>query len=244
MTRTARVCFALLTCCLAALGLAMDQLWARGSDLGAAACTELLQDGGFEAGGQGWLQYSVQGYELISDFNPRAGELGAYLAGVNEADDRISQQVSLPGGTITLRAWWYLATAETAGAFDHLTVSLLRPDGTWLAHLLTVNNTAPVGLWDELVIDLSSYAGQAVLLRFTGRTDENNISDFYLDDISIVACAADPSPTATATATKAPPTATATATTTKSSPTTTATPTATPLRGERRCYLPCILEIR
>ena len=37
-------------------------------------CSELLQDGGFEAGGQGWVQYSAQGYELISDFNPRTTE--------------------------------------------------------------------------------------------------------------------------------------------------------------------------
>jgi hypothetical protein len=248
-TRTRRVCFVLTTCCLMGLGLTVNGLGARGSDLGTTGCSELLQDGGFEAGGLGWLQYSAQGYELISDFNPRTGALGAYLAGVNNADDRVSQQVTLPSGTITLRAWWYLATAETAGAFDHMTVALLRSDGTWLADLTTVDNTAPVGVWDEIVIDLSSYAGRTVVLRFTGCTDDSNISDFYLDDVSVIACVADP-PTATPTASRVAPTATPTATRTATStattvgrtPTATATPTATVVRGERRCYLPYALR--
>lgn len=211
-----------------------------------AGCSEWIRNGGFEDGGLGWQQISAGGYEIISDFNPHTGRLGAYLAGVNNADDRLSQQVTLPAGTITLRAWWYLATAETAGAFDQMTVALLRPDGSLLAELITVDNTAPVGVWDELVSDLSPYAGQTVSLRFIGRTDDNNISDFYLDDVSIVACAADPPPTetATATATQAPPTATRTATTptATTTPALTATPTATVERGPWRGYLPTIIQ--
>jgi hypothetical protein len=155
-------------------------------------CAELIQNGGFEDGEVGWQQASAGGYDLISDFNPRTGSLGAYLAGVNNADDRLSQQVNLPAGTITLSAWWSLDTTEAAGAFDQMTVSLLRPDGSWLADLLSVDDTASASVWDEIVIDLSSYAGQTVTLRFTATTDDTNPSDFYLDDISVVACAASP----------------------------------------------------
>jgi hypothetical protein len=217
-----------------------------------ANCMELIQNGGFEDGGLGWQQSSVGGYEIVSDFNPRTGRLGAYLAGVNDADDRLSQTVTLPPAVITLRAWWYLATAETAGAFDRMTISLLRPDGSWLVDLIIVDNTAPVGMWDEIVVDLSAYAGQTLLLRFVGRTDDNNISDFYLDDIGIAACAADPQPSATATAIETPtPTAIATSTATPAgtaSPTPEATPTttpamtaaATPTLTPRRIYLPYI----
>jgi hypothetical protein len=217
-------------------------------------CSELLQDGGFEAGGQGWVQYSAQGYELISDFNPRTGLLGAYLAGVNNADDRISQQVALPAEatSITLQAWWYLATAETAGAFDTMTVSLLRPDGTRLADLLTVDNTTQAGIWNLIELDLSPYAGQDIVLQFAARTDAYNISDFYLDDISLTACSAATSPTPAATpsstATLSPsptalptetpvPTATRTATQTITPP---GTPTLTPQSPPRRLYLPHI----
>jgi hypothetical protein len=223
----------------------------RGSAAKSTACLELLQDGGFEAGGQGWIRYSAQGYELISDFNPRSGSQGAYLAGVNNADDRLSQQVALPLGASTLTAWWYLATAETAGTFDQMTVSLLRPDGSWLADLVTVDNTVEVGAWDEIRVDLSPYAGQTMVLRFAGRTDDTNISDFYLDDISVTTCVVDLQPTPTSTTTSAPPTVTATFTATgvRSVPTatmtaspTTVTATLTPQWSTRRGYLPYVIR--
>lgn len=175
----------------------------RTVDGAAGACTELVQNGGFETGAVGWQEYSIQGYPLISDFNPRTGQLGAYLAGVNEADDRISQQITLPAGSasITLQAWWYLATAETAGAFDTMTVWLLKPDNMPLKQLVQVDNTFPVGVWDEIVVDLTSYAGQIVVVQFAGQTDLSNISDFYIDDVSISACGPQATPTVTPTPT-------------------------------------------
>lgn len=187
-------------------------------------CIELVQNGSFESGSAGWQEYSIQGYPLISDFNPRTGRFSAYLGGVNDADDRVSQQLTLPhdATSITLRAWWYLATAETAGAFDTLTVWLLRPDNMPLAQLVQVDNTYPVGIWDELAIDLTSYAGQTVIVQFAGRTDESNISDFYIDDVSVSACMAAATPTATA------------------SPTPTATRTPDPNR--MRTFLPLIVR--
>ncbi len=224
MARQQRIPFAGLF--LAGLTLLVSVVSWNRLVLGAApaGCTELLVNGSFEEGELGWQQISAGGYNLISEFNPRTGSLGAYLAGINNADDRLSQQVTLPAGVSTLYAWWSLATAETAGAFDQMTVSLLRPDGSLLADLLTVDNTAPADVWDEIVVDLSAYAGQAVVLRFTGRTDGANITDFYLDDVSIVACSADPQPTATTTSTETP-IVTSSVTPT---PTLTATPTMTP----------------
>lgn len=226
MKRQGRASLILLGCALLGFSLAAGLFAPRGTDAAGASCIELLRNGGFEAGGQDWQQFSAQAYELISDFNPRTDRLGAYLAGVNNASDRISQQVALPPAptALTLDAWWYLATAETAGSFDTMTVSLLRADGAWLATLVTVDNTAPVGLWDELTFDLTPYAGQTVIIQFEAHTDANNISDFYLDDISLIACTTAVTPTATTT-----PTRTATATgTSVSSPTATNTSTATP----------------
>jgi len=251
--RSVQVCLLLVGWCILGLGLATNTPWLPGSAATSTACIELVQDGGFEAGSPAWLRYSAQGYELISDFNPRSGAKSAYLAGVNSADDRLSQQVTLPVGASTLRAWWYLATAETAGAFDQMTVSLLRTDGSWLADLVTVDNTAEVGVWDEILVDLSAYGGRTLVLRFAGRTDDTNISDFYLDDISIAICVADPQPTATSTTTSAPPSATATlsatsvmsvptATMTASPTVVTATATLTPQWTSRRGYLPYVIR--
>lgn len=227
-----RRCFTALK--LTVIVVLLSLLWggtfsANGAGTTVVGCTELLQNGGFEADAAGWQEYSVQGYSLISDFNPRTGVLGAYLAGVNDADDRISQPVTLPAGasSITLRAWWYLATAETAGAFDTLAIWLLRPDNTPLTRLLRLDTTYPAGVWDEIVIDLSAYAGQTVVIQFVGQTDLSNISDFFLDDVSVSACSASASPTPTATVLTVTPTATLTPTATATGPAATSTATAT-----------------
>lgn len=246
MTRCRCLSFAGLLVAVLALLLPVGARHTSTGHAAPASCTELIQNGSFEDGGLGWQQTSAGGYDLISDFNPRTGRWGAYLAGVNNADDRLSQQVTLLPGTIRLQAWWYLATAETAGAFDSMTVSLLRPDGSWLADLALVDNTAPVGVWDEIVADLSAFSGQTVILRFVARTDDNNISDFYLDDISITACAQEPTPTETAggptpTATPTPPTTEPTATPSASAtPTASVTPTFTRMAGRWHLYLPYI----
>lgn len=193
-----------------------------------SSCVELVQNGGFEQGATGWQTFSAQGYALISGFNPHTGSLGAYLGGVNNADDRLSQALTLPAGTtLTLKAWWYLATAETAGTFDTLTIALTAADGTPLVTLATLDNTALPGQWAELTFDVTVYAGQSVVLRFAARTDPDNISEFHLDDISLWAYASDPSPTPTATSTRPTDTATLTATTTVTRMMT-ATATATP----------------
>ncbi|MGQ9490727.1 MAG: hypothetical protein ACUVR4_11630 [Anaerolineae bacterium] len=64
-----------------------------------------------------------------------------------------------------------------------------------------MDNTYPVGIWDQIVADLSAYAGQTVVIQFAGRTDESNVSDFYVDDVSVSACEPTATPTATSTAT-------------------------------------------
>jgi hypothetical protein len=179
---------------------------ARTTRLQTSDCVELVQNGGFEYGDVGWQAQSAQQYELISDFNPRTGKLGAYLAGVNNADDSLSQLLVLPAGRVlTLTAWWSLATAETAGAFDTLSIVVLQADGMELATLAKLDNTAPAGQWELLSFDLSEYAGQNVVIRFAAHTDQSNVSDFYLDDISVSGCG--PGDTTTPTPPPATPTA-------------------------------------
>lgn len=240
--------------------LAVTAAVGSGNAASPAECTQLVINGGFEAGSSGWLQASAGGYDLISDFNPHSGDWGAYLAGQDNADDWLSQQIGLPAlapngpgassaDAITLHAWWAIASEETDGAFDRLTISLLRPDGSLLADLLTIDNSADTGVWDEAAVDLAAYAGQAVVLRLAARTDGSNPTDFYVDDISIEACSTpgstatatpspSPSPAATPSATVTPtPTATASA---PASPTATTTPTATPSAGSHSIYLPML----
>jgi hypothetical protein len=87
---------------------------------------------------------------------------------------------------------------------DTLTASLLRPDGSLLAELWTIDNTATTGIWDEFVADLTPWAGQQATLQFWARTDHFDLTDFYLDDMGVRACAASPTPTASPTSTASP----------------------------------------
>lgn len=154
-------------------------------------CNELLINGAFEEGVTGWAQASAGGYPLISAFNPRSGQWGAYLGGSNHADDRLSQTLTLPSNatSITLSWWWSLESEDTLPN-DTLRVRLLRPNGAVLAELWQVDNTAAASLWDRAAVDLTSFAGQQVVVRLQGVTDAANLSDFYVDDLSLLMCSA------------------------------------------------------
>jgi hypothetical protein len=154
------------------------------------ACAELISNGGFEAQGTGWTQSSVGGFDLISTFYPRTGSWGAYLGGANNADDRVSQQIIVPSNpiSVSLTAWWAIATEEPGAGFDRMTISLLQPNGALLQDLFTVDSSATVNLWDQAEADLTQYAGQTIVLRFRATTNASSPTDFYVDDISVVAC--------------------------------------------------------
>ena len=209
---------------------------ALGSDL--AGCSELIVNGGFEQGGAGWQQQPSPplpaGVTLIDPFYPHTPNFGAYLAGRNGANDRLSQQLILPANatSMTLNLWWALFTEETAGAFDHLQVALYEPSTSALiATLLAVDNSSATDwAWNLASFDLTPYAGRTVILRFTATNDiAGSPTTFFADDVSILACTASPTPTPASTASPtASPSATATSTVTA---TRTPTPTSTASLG-------------
>lgn len=191
-------------------------------------CQELVRDGGFEAGGAGWQQYGL--FEMVDPTWPHSGKLGVWLGALNDVSEWISQDISLPPGTssITMQFWWSLMTEEHPGPpFDYLRAQLYQPDGTTvITTTTTINDKSSYDwYWNLATADLSAYAGQDVELRFWATTDATNPTNFFIDDVSIIACTDGATPTATVTPT-APPTRTATPTSTVT-PTASATPTAT-----------------
>ncbi len=233
-----RVQWLLSVIALVMIALAIPSARIQGSFIGSPVapktCTELVSDGGFEQGGQGWAQYSKLGFQLVSSFYRRSGRLAAWLGAENQAHDRLSQLIVLPAQTdrVTLNLWWALSTDENpGGAFDFLHVGLYSPDGATerLALLDAHNDSAEPWVWNLLSADLTAYAGQSLQLRIEATTDENNPTSFFVDDVGVLSCVAagvTPSPTVTATATP-----TITLTPTGGTPfhsTPSATPTATP----------------
>ena len=224
------------------------------------ACTELVQNGGFEAGAASW-EIKTNGPGLIGSTLPHTGQLGALLGGRNNANDELGQGLTLPAGqTSILRFWWHMLTTETSHPADHLDIQVRLADRTVIP-LQQITDGSVAGSWQQGTLDLTAYAGQSVDLQFNADTDAARPTYFYLDDVSVQACTgatgtstATPSPTATVTP---GPTHTPTVTATLSStpddtgtPEPTHTPTVTPT-GTRttptatrsaRIYLPLLFR--
>ncbi len=226
LTRYRKFALALIALTLFVAALSLVPVASYGAAAQPLGCRELLVNGGFEDGSVGWTQYSKLGNPLIDPFYPRTDKNGAWLGSQDNADDRLSQTVILPGASrITLSYWWAIHTEEPpGGSFDTSRTELLSSGGSVMTTTLVLDNdSAEALLWNEAVTDLTAYAGQSVQLRFKTATDALNPSSFFYDDVSIVACPNEGTPTVTPT-----PTATATV-----------SPTVTP---RSRLFLPLLLR--
>ncbi len=190
----------LLLCAIVALALippsAVQGMEHAAPYRAAAGCRELVVNGGFEQAGQSWTQApNPAGRALVTNFYWKSGQYAADLGGVNSATDRLTQVIALPADVneITLAYWWALQTEEasTGAAFDRLSVELYQLNGmTRVATLLTVDNTvAESWVWNRASINLTSYRGQTLLLRFTASTDDSKPTRFFVDDVSVQGCA-------------------------------------------------------
>jgi subtilisin family serine protease len=141
-----------------------------------------LANGGFESGSTGWTQSPSN---IISTSKPRTGVYSAWLAGYNNANDTISQTVTVPTNG-TLRYYWQMTSSEsTTTAYDWMYVRVRSTTGTLLATLRSRSNTAARNFWSLDTLSLAAYAGQSVRLDFQATTDSSVTSSFYVDDVSL-----------------------------------------------------------
>ena len=179
----------------------------------AAACTELVGNGGFE-GPSAWtfpVTASTAGYSSgAAHTGSRSGRFGllpgasAAWAGPPAAERSLTgdlapagatyssghQTITLPAGatSATLRFWYRPSTQDTGGDFQR--VLLLEP-GTYhvLRELMRVlqNSTA----WRQASFDLRDYRGRSVVLYFETYNDSTEAAGrtwMYLDDVSVESC--------------------------------------------------------
>jgi hypothetical protein len=178
-----------------------------------AACQELVVNGGFEQMRSGWTQQPANGIDLIDQIYPFTDDWGANLGGLTNSDHSLMQTITLPDGfdSIQLSFWWSLRTTEDpGGAFDFAYAQLLTMSGDVVTTTQRIHNFAAEDyVWNLANADLKSYAGRSMQLRLRATNDATAATNFFFDDVSILACAegsATPTPTATS---PAPPTATA-----------------------------------
>ncbi len=195
------------------------------------ACTEQIQDGGFEQGSSNpnWNEASTNFGTPICDeagcgtgtgSGPHSGTYWTWFGGISAYEEgSVSQQVTIPSGTATLSFWLEQVACDSGS--DYMEVTL---DGNPV--FATTGNSPICGNlgYTQESIDISGFAdGNSHQLVFHSEIFAANGggTNFFIDDVSVVACEP-PTPTATSTN---PPTSTPTST-----PTTTPTvaPTSMP----------------
>ncbi|HUW12318.1 MAG TPA: hypothetical protein VM537_21515, partial [Anaerolineae bacterium] len=159
-------------------------------------CPDLLINGGFETGDlPPWGSDRLAGVSGPG----RNSEHHAWLAGQDNTEAEIFQQVTLPRASSPVRLiFWWLADAISEQPDDVL--SVLIQYGEQADSLFTAP-AAPLGEWQREEVDLSAYAGGTVLVTFHAHTGDARPTTFRLDDVSLLACGL---PTDTPTSTPTP----------------------------------------
>ncbi|MBX3052662.1 MAG: hypothetical protein KF753_14360 [Caldilineaceae bacterium] len=173
--------------------LALTGLLAQSSlaapHVAAATCQSVAVNGEFE-NETGWQTSSSGSYSLFSDFLAHSGTQSAHLAGVDNATDSAVTTFALPAdNTITLSFWWLVSSLENGSGYDSLSLLLTDSQGTPLYAVAGLTDLNASASWQQTSADLSAFAGQNVQLHLTARTDGSLVTDFFVDDLTVTACA-------------------------------------------------------
>src|SRR5258708_18072812 len=154
--------------------------------------TELIANGGFEAGSLPPWQFTGVGEQLANTPGFAHGGFDYVTMGsINNANQTIYQTVTFPTNAVAalLSYSWAVISTDTTGV-DRLNVWIVNSNLTILATADMEFNSSANGSYFHKMFDLSPYIGQrSVSLVFAVTTDAANgaLTTFYIDDASIVA---------------------------------------------------------
>ncbi|MEZ4862331.1 MAG: choice-of-anchor J domain-containing protein [Caldilineaceae bacterium] len=159
------------------------------TEANAGACTELLTDGGLESGA-GWVAKSNNNHALFSDSLARTGHQAAYLAGTNNSADKLATLLKVPQGpdSVTVSFWWQIQSQDVKAQGDALAVLVADGKGQIQQKLDELDNRDLADHWQQRTYDLSHFAGQSIQLQFLASTDADQATDFFIDDVEVLAC--------------------------------------------------------
>jgi len=161
--------------------------------VGAATCgttpppppsgSNLLSNPGFESantsGNTLWSPTTMVIGQWGTDQPARSGTWSAWLGGYGVAHgDSISKLITIPASSsATLSYYVHIDTLEQPGvAYDTVTVS------AGSTPLQTLSNLDAAAGYQRRTVDLSAYAGQTILLSFSGSEDDSLATSFVIDD--------------------------------------------------------------
>jgi hypothetical protein len=165
-----------------------------GSNLSAGPCVayviplaaDAVVNGDFEGGpDSAWVQNSW--FEMIMTDSPHSGIYGTIFPIYSNARVSLSQTLYIPSDATMARLtyWRAAATAETTHPHDFFASFLSNASGARLATFETLDDGDADGYWHQVSFDVITYTGQTVQLWFTATTNATNITNFFVDDISL-----------------------------------------------------------
>ena len=176
---------------------ATDATGARGTDTRTVAVQpalppgELIVNGGFEYGTQGWSAQGVAIGDNGSMEPAHAGSGSAWFSGwMSSGPEVLRQTVRIPARATSARLtfWMHIDTYDVAfQAVDCLQVKV-RPSGGPLAVLGALSNLDNAPGYQQHSFDLGAYRGRQVELSFVAKDAPDGVNTaFTLDDVSLVA---------------------------------------------------------
>ncbi len=166
-----------------------------------SGCNELATNGTFENGRPDpWVEKTNLNASIIGADFPHTGKKGAWLGGTDqESFQYVYQDIAIAANLkkVTLTYWHYLSENADAGTPDAVFDALLADSksGDVLATLEELTSSKSDEKWVQSTIDLSQFAGKKVRLAFTANMVRGNLSNFFVDDVSVVACTSAAAPT-------------------------------------------------
>jgi Subtilase family len=148
----------------------------------------LIRNGGFEAGADAWAVSSARGSLVIMndaymppDVLAYAGNYAAWLGGVNDEVNAITQTISIPATGATLKFRWRLQSAETDCHNDVLTISI---NGT-VVDSMGLCRSRGTSDWPEYTRSLNGFAGQNAGVQLKVKTNGSLSSNLFVDDVRV-----------------------------------------------------------
>jgi len=132
-----------------------------------------------------WEEESV--FPIIRSDSPHNGAYGAIFPVYHNAQVALHQTLYIPADPTMARLtyWRAAATDETTHPHDFFASFLTNVDGEVLTRFEELDDRDADGFWHEVSFDVSAFAGRTVQLWFTATTDAANITNFFVDDVSL-----------------------------------------------------------
>jgi subtilisin family serine protease len=151
---------------------------------GCASPGQKLANPGLESGPTGWTATPAVIGQNAPNQPAHSGTWNAWLDGYGTTHtDSLSQSVAIPAGCTasTLTFWLHIDTAEstTTTQFDKLTVQV---GSTTVANFSNLNKAAG---YTQRSVNVGQFAGQTLVLKFTGTEDSSLQTSFVLDDLAV-----------------------------------------------------------